>query len=107
LKFLVGILNSCVVEFYLRETAKKKGPIIECRRSTLKTIPVPIISSEEQKEVEAIVEKIILATENQREESQLRISLQTQLNDLVCTLYNLSPAQRKLLLGRIDIWERN
>lgn len=105
LKFLVGILNSKLIEFWLYEKGKLQGNLFQVDKVPLQAIPVKIARQEEQNRVINLVDKILVITKegDYLENSPKRAKVceyEKQIDQLVYKLYDLTNKE-------VDIIESN
>jgi adenine-specific DNA-methyltransferase len=59
LKFLIGVLNSKIVAFWLRYKGKMQGDLYQVDKEPLLNIPIPTATIEQQTQIAELVDKII------------------------------------------------
>lgn len=84
--FLLGILNSKLVAFWLKNMGKIQGNIYQVDKEPLVNIPITIPSEETKKEIVNLTKEIIEKKRNNEKTS----SLESSLDAVVYKLYNLS-----------------
>lgn len=104
LKFLLGILNSKLIEFWLYEKGKLQGNLFQVDKVPLQSIPVKIVRQEEQNGVIKLVDKILAITkdsdylENTAKQAKVR-DYEKQIDQLVYKLYGLTPEEIVIIEG--------
>lgn len=91
IKYILGILNSCVVNFYFQ----KKFSTSKVLRSYIENIPIPIIKESVQKKIISLVDKIL----NTKQESNKKII--EKLDKIIAQLYKISPNEYEIILKSI------
>lgn len=107
LKFLMAILNSTLPPFYLKEKypASSYNQGTTFTKDMINNFPIPQLSTQEQHEFVAIVDKIILLKQaknySSNEEKKESVSdLQKHLNQMVYDLYGLTEKEIRIVEGR-------
>ena len=96
LNFLVGLLNSSLLNFYYREISQEGGRVLaQVKPQRIRSLPIPAVPSEQQKPVERLVERILSA--KQRDAGADVSALERELDELVYALYALTPEEIKLV----------
>lgn len=101
-KPLLGILNSRLIEYLLRKTARKKGRTLEFFSTTLVPLPIPKLFafSKLTTIVRSILETIKFGKESGVTQDQLT-HLESELDELVFDLYGLSKEERELVNEKV------
>jgi adenine-specific DNA-methyltransferase len=104
LKFLVGLLNSKLLYFWLYNKGKRKGEILELYYKPLSEIPIKEISSEQQKPFIHLADQILAITKDddylQNTQKQAKVkALEAEIDQLVYKLYDLTPEEIKIVEG--------
>jgi len=105
LKYILGIMNSKLLNFYYRVIIPEVGKVFaEVKVVNLSKLPVRIRTLSEQKEIVAVVDKILIITENddylRNEGKQERVKeCERQIDQIVYKLYGLTQEE-------IDIVEK-
>ena len=97
LKYLLGVLNSSVIAFYLTIIATdlgKKG--VRYFKQFVEKLPVPAPPNEKTCSIVQLVEKII----SHKKDSKNTDSLESEIDKLVYELYGLTEAEIDLVEGR-------
>jgi hypothetical protein len=106
LKYILGVLNSKISYFYLKQVAYSLGN--EANRwikQYVERIPIPPITPQNQqitKQIESLVDKILTLTqsedylENQRKQAEIK-EYEHQIDKLVYSLYELSEEEKRLI----------
>ena len=102
LKVLVGILNSKIIYQWLYYRGKRKGYMLELTAKPLSEIPIPDIDEVTKqniaKQIEALVDQILEAKQNYPEADTT--NLESQIDELVMDLYDLTEEERDIVRGR-------
>lgn len=98
LKYVLSILNSKLIAYWLWFKGKRKGNILELYPRPVSEIPIKEIKQEDQKPFIKIVDKILAITKSDdylsNEEKQLKVDeYKKQIDDLVYKLYGLTPQE--------------
>jgi type I restriction-modification system DNA methylase subunit len=98
-KFVLGILNSCLVSFIYVNTSSiaTKDDFRQTTLAELRRIPIPAEASEQQKPVERLVERILSA--KQRDAGGDVSALEGELDELVYALYGLTADEIAIVKG--------
>lgn len=106
LLYLLGILNSFLMYFWLYHRGKRKGEMLELYRTPLLEIPIVIANRDLQKKIIDLTQLIIV-----RSQKDLDVSaLEKELNDLVYNIYDLSEDEKKSINDFIkskDLFDKN
>jgi adenine-specific DNA-methyltransferase len=90
-KYLTGLLNSKLIEFWLKNKGKMQGNNFQLDKEPLLNIPIFSTSETKQKEVQNLVNQILtLKKENPKADTSV---LENEIDDLVYQLYNLTPEE--------------
>ena len=99
--YLLGLLNSKVLWWFIRQTAaSKQGGFYEFKPMYVSTLSIPAAPSEKQKPVERLVGRILSA--KQRDAGADVSAWERELDDLVFALYGLTPDEIKLVEGAAE-----
>ena len=82
-KFLLGILNSRLINWYFMLFMSEK---LHCYPDDAKSLPIPIITAERQTEIIKLVDRILTA----KQQAQDTRTLETQIDQMVYKLYDLT-----------------
>ena len=98
-KFLLGILNSSTIRFYLNLVAETSGMgTSRWINNYVKEFPIPIVSHEQQTEIIEIVNQILNA---KRTDPDSDVSnLENEIDKLVYALYDLTPDEIAIVEAR-------
>ena len=97
-KYLLAVLNSEVVRFLFEKLLTRlQNGFYEPSSIYIKNFPIPAVSSEKQKPVERLVERILSA--KQRDADADVSALEREIDELVYALYGLTPEEIKLVEG--------
>ncbi len=95
-KFLLGILNSSVGWWFIRQiAATKQGGFYEFKPMYVSQIPIPAATLAQQTEIEKRVEKI-LALKKETPDADVS-ALETEIDQLVYKLYGLTDEEVKIV----------
>jgi len=94
--FLLGILNSKVIKFFLNSIANTSGVgTTRWINAYVKEFPIPIVTESKQKPIIKLVEKII--KEKKVESLGDTIGYERQIDELVYNLFELAPDEIKII----------
>lgn len=98
--YLLGLLNSKLLDFIYRDRVNEDSRIFpEVKPVQLFKLPIEVGTDLSRKEVEMFVEKIIAEkTENLKADTS---SLESQIDQLVYQLYNLTEEEIKIVEGDV------
>ncbi|MBW2165974.1 MAG: hypothetical protein JRG74_07735, partial [Deltaproteobacteria bacterium] len=107
IKYLLGILNSKLMDWFYRFIGKPKGKIREYFNRPLSLIPIKKISLTQQQPFVAFVDKILSITKSgdylQDKFKQAKVkAIEAEIDQLVCKLYDLTPEEIKIVEGKDD-----
>jgi len=101
-KYLVGLLNSELVAFWLRHKGKMQGNNYQIDKEPILNLPVYGAPEKEQKSVVNLVDKILAITkdsdysENSAKQAKVR-EYEKQIDQLVYKLHGLTPEEIKIV----------
>ena len=95
-KYVMGILNSRVVQFYFR----KMFDSVKVLRSHIEKIPIPVVGVEEQNKIIEIVDKILRL--GVKVDAFRTIKLYNELDLRVARLYNINEKEYDIILKSMD-----
>ena len=95
LKYLLGILNSRLVYYWLYNRGKRKGEMLELYLTPISEIPIKKPKRVESKKIVSIVNDIIALKNNNPSEDTTK--LEKQLDNLVYKLYDLLYEEVKVI----------
>lgn len=118
LHYILGIMNSMVIEYFLknkieRKSFRKKGNVkyYWYKPKYIESIPIPLPTGNEQKEVFFLVKDLLKlgedlssSNQNKREKRKKFNRLRTELNELIFDIFNLDEKERakvQVFLSRI------
>ncbi len=91
-EFILGILNSNVMWWFIQQTAaSKQGGFYEFKPMYVTQIPIPKTSEQDKKKIEALVQKCISA------KGQNVAHYEAEINAIVARLYGLTPAELAII----------
>ena len=103
LKFLVAILNSKVIKFWLKNKGKMQGTNFQIDNEPLLNIPIINLPSISQTPFITIVDDILSITNkldyNPDFPPLRQKELEAKIDEMVCDLYQLDDEEKKLILG--------
>ncbi len=112
-KYLLSILNSQVIRYFLNIECKKKGNIIEFSIEPLKNIPIPKPSIQIHDKLHNLVDQMhtiqkkyhSTSTDHEKKlfEQQIK-SIDNQIDNLVYELYGLNEDETKIIEDSLKIW---
>lgn len=107
IKYLLGILNSKLMNWFYRFIGKPKGKIREYFNRPLSLIPIKKISLTQQQPFVAFVDKILSITKSgdylQDKFKQAKVkAIEAEIDQLVYKLYDLTPEEIKIVEGKDD-----
>lgn len=88
MKFLVGVLNSKLIAFWIKNRGKQQGELLKLDKEPLLGIPLPFVNEMQQKRIIDKVEKIIVAKGNDAISDTSK--LETEIDFLVYHIYDLT-----------------
>ncbi len=98
INYLLGLLNSPVVYFWLYYRGKRKGDYLELYSTPLRAIPVPTYCTAEIAEIDLLVQKIRDGIEAGLDYGYL----QEKINELVYKIYDLSPEEVQEIISHVE-----
>jgi len=104
LKFILSILNSKLIYFWLYWMGKKKGDLLELYFEPLQFIPIKKATENEQKPFITIVDKILAITQSndylQNQSKQAKVKeYEKEIDRMIYELYGLTPEEIKTVEG--------
>ena len=93
-KYLVGVLNSRLIEFWLRNKGKMQGTNYQVDKGPLMELPLVCPNAQKQKEIMVIVDKILSTIDTKQ--TQIR-EYEKDIDKLVYDLYDLTPDEIKII----------
>jgi hypothetical protein len=106
IKYLIGILNSKLMNWFYRFIGKPKGKIKEYFNRPLSLIPIKKISLTQQQPFIAFVDKILSLTQsddylqNAQQQAKVKV-IEEEIDQLVYKLYGLTPEEIKIVEGEL------
>lgn len=97
MKYLTGLLNSKLVQFWLKNRGKMQGNNYQLDKEPLVAIPILLPPKEIQQNAINLVDKILIMKESNPEADISHI--ENDLNKMVYELYDLSPDEIKIIKG--------
>jgi hypothetical protein len=97
-KWMLAVLLSSAMQFYVKKViGSDEGGFIRLFSIHVEKFPIPAMTSEKQKPVERLVERILSA--KQRDAGADVSALERELDELVYALYGLTPEEIKIVEG--------
>jgi adenine-specific DNA-methyltransferase len=93
MKYLTGLLNSKLIEYWLRNKGKIQGNNFQIDKEPLLAIPLCLANEKTTKEIDLLVSKIIEYKSENKETDEF----ETQINNLVYRLYELTYEEVKII----------
>jgi len=94
--YLLGLLNSKVLWWFIRQTAaSKQGGFYEFKPMYVSVLPIPTVPTEKQKPVERLVERVLAA--KQKNPAADTSALEREIDQQVYALYGLTPEEIKIV----------
>ena len=88
MKFLVGVLNSSLIAYWIKNKGKQQGELFKLDKEPLQGIPLPIVSASQQQPIIALVDQILsIKKSNSKADTS---ALEQKIDELVYGLYDLS-----------------
>ncbi len=98
IKFILGLLNSSLLDWFYGFIGKPKGNAREYFNKPLAEIPIPSATSAQQKPIIDLVDKILSAKKNNPQADTSKE--EAEIDRLVYALYGLSEDEIKIVEGR-------
>jgi adenine-specific DNA-methyltransferase len=100
--WLLAVLNSKLIEWYYRNISNSvRGGYLRAFTDYMQQIPIPVATPEQKQALEALVEQILAA--KQADPKADVQSLETEIDQIVYQLYDLSPVEIRLVEGDICV----
>ena len=96
LKYLTGLLNSKLIEFWLRKKGKMQGNNYQLDKEPLLDIPIYKPTANDEEEIAKLVDKIILYKQQDKDSSEL----EKQIDEFVYKLYDITLDEQKIIEGK-------
>ncbi len=101
MRFLCGALNSCLVTWFVRQTARTTGlGLTQWEKFTVERIPIPFISADRQRPLVELVDRI-LAVKDANPSDEI-CDLEEQIDKLVYDLYGLTTQEVKVVQASLS-----
>ncbi len=97
LKYLVALLNSTLMFFFMHQTLKHNGELLQLDKVQFLNVPLFIPSVEKQNSIIHLVDQIIYTKQNNVDADTSH--LEDEIDKLVYQLYNLTPEEIAVIEG--------
>ena len=101
LKYVLALLNSKLVYFWLYNRGKRKGEILELYKTPLSEIPIKVISETDQQPFIDLTNKILSITSANNYDPLNppieQVNLEKKINQMVYKLYELTEEEIRLI----------
>jgi len=104
LKYLTGILNSKLIEFWLRYRGKMQGNIFQVDKEPIMNLPIIEVTNEYSKKIIENVDKI-LSLKNEIPDADIS-EIEQDINLLTYKIYNLKYSDIKIIDNEITISQK-
>ncbi|MCZ8238223.1 MAG: Eco57I restriction-modification methylase domain-containing protein [Leptospiraceae bacterium] len=99
-KFVLGLFNSTLFKFYYRKTNSQGGDIFpQVRISSVENLPIKLADTITQEKFETVVNHILI--KKAQDFSVDTTDLESQIDQLVYQLYELTPEEIKIVEGSV------
>jgi hypothetical protein len=96
IKYVLGLFNSNLFKFYYQKNNSQGGNIFpQVRISSVENLPIKNCTKQFQQPIITLVDQILIAKQNGEDTT----TLETQIDQLVYQLYNLTPEEIKIVEG--------
>jgi adenine-specific DNA-methyltransferase len=95
LKYLLGVLNSKLLYYWLYHKGKRKGEMLELYIRPLSEIPIKSVSPIKQQPIIGLVERILAAKQGDAEADTA--ALEREIDELLYALYGLTDEEKALV----------
>jgi hypothetical protein len=96
LQYVLGILNSSVIDFYFKLIAQTSGMgVTRWINLYVEKFPIPSPAADKKQAIERLVERILVA--KARDSSVNTSPQEKQIDQLVCELYGLTPEEIQIV----------
>ncbi|ABR49204.1 hypothetical protein Amet_3064 [Alkaliphilus metalliredigens QYMF] len=96
--YLLGILNSSLMFYWLFYRGKRKGEMLELYATPLKSLPIYYGSKEDVRAIERMTKSIYL----QKDQGNDTGDIEAALDDLIFELYGCSIVEKQLIINWMD-----
>ena len=94
-EFVLGILNSRVMWWFIQQTAaSKQGGFYEFKPMYVRQIPIPLASEQDKTRIETLVQQCLTA------QGKAVAAYEAEIDEIVAHLYGLTDAERTIIEGR-------
>ena len=106
LKYLCAVLNSNLITWYMRNTARTTGMgLMQWEKFAVERIPIPKVGPEEQQTFIALVDEILAAKSANRVADTRQ--LERAIDELVYELYGLTEEEIAAVAGSLEVASNN
>ena len=111
LKYMLSLLNSKLIYYWLEHNCKKKGNMFELIQKPLSPMPIRKIDQNNKRALEIIVDKILALTqtddylENQEKQDAVK-KYENQIDIMVYKLYDLTYSEVKTIDPNFSMTEQ-
>ena len=92
---LLAILNSKLMNYFVKKTGKKKGNSIEYFADYLKHLPIKLPDEKQAKKIKELVERMMELCEK-RTEQQIK-NVNYEIDEEIYKLYGITPEEKKII----------
>ena len=96
MKILLAILNSKLMNYFVKKTGKKKGNSIEYFADFLKHLPIKLPDEKQSKKIKELVEMMMEFYKEGKSEQQIK-NIDYEINEEIYKLYGLSKAEQEVI----------
>jgi len=100
MKVLLAILNSRLMDYFVKKTGKKKGNSIEYFADFLKHLPIKIPDAKQSEKIKELVERIMKFYKEGKSEQDIR-NVDYEIDEEVYRIYGISEEEKKIIEGGV------
>ena len=97
-KYILGILNSKLIYFWLFHRGKRKGDMLELIATPVSEIPIKLPTDDVETSLIKVVDQILAA--KQKDPNADTSALEKQIDEMVYALYGLTPEEIAIVEGK-------
>jgi adenine-specific DNA-methyltransferase len=102
-KYLLGILNSKVIQYYLQQVAQTSGMgVTRWINNFVKDFPVPVEEGKISEQIEGKVENLLALHREKNNEIHNNEGIQSEIDQLIYEMYKLTPDEIKIIEDTIN-----